>query len=194
MQTSVSTDFDRAVAGLLADLGTAESGDILSYTSEEATAGIPFGICVAQGTADDGAKLVATTADVLIGIAVYGNHFATTVDGSPELIPADGITYADPAIMPEVTFGVMRRGRIWVRTEEAVAPGDPVRVRGVVTSNDTGYLAANAEQKGAFRKTADDTTDTTDISAFARWCSTAGAGELALLEADFTNAALSNPD
>ncbi len=189
MQTEVLSEFAVATDGLLAD---SSPMSVSSYTSEEASAGIPFGVCVAQGDADFGAALVAATSDVLIGISVYSNDFEVPF----QLVLGDA---ADPPaayakIQPEVTFGVLRKGRVWVRTEEAVSPGDAVRVRGVTSSNDTGYLAANAEQAGAFRTTADDTTDCTDISAFARWLTSADAGDLACLEVDFTNAALSNPD
>lgn len=191
MQTSVESDFTPSVAGMMSDSHTASAGDRLSYTSEEASAGIPFGVCVAQGSEDRTALLVATTADVLIGIAMYANDLSTPQEVTA---PDDGVTALDPRIQPGVTFSVLRRGRIWVRTEENVAPGDAVRVRGVISSNDTGYLDSGHEVPGAFRTTADDTTDCTDISAFARWVTSGSAGGLAELEVDFTNAALSNPD
>lgn len=194
MQTSVSTDYTAGTAGMMVDLHTALDGDIGSYTSEESSAAIPFGIVVKQGAGDYGAlKMTATSSDML-GVTVYGHMYATGVVGaSAALGDVDAANFpGDVGLLPDITFGVCRRGRIWVRVEDAVSPGDAVRVRGV-GGGTNGYGTGGAEMVGAFR-TAADSTDCTDISAFAKWRTSADAGELAVVEVDFTNGALSNPD
>jgi hypothetical protein len=176
MQDEVATAPDVGVAGDIADLNTAKNGVIDSATSEEASAEIPFGTMVIQGTADNGAKQLHTSAAVseqlLLGIAVRSHDFAV------------GSELGDTGLKPGATFGVLKKGRAWVAVEDAVAPGDPVRVRAVVAGN---------EVKGAFL-TAADSTDAIDISAFAKWRTSADAGDLAVVEIDMTNSALAVAD
>jgi hypothetical protein len=80
---------------------------------------------------------------------------------------------------------VLRKGRIFVRPEDAVTPTSEVHVRAVATV---------AEVAGAFRGTNDGTTDTIDITGFAKWHTSAGAGEIAILEIDMTQASLAVAD
>lgn len=68
-------------------------------------------------------------------------------------------------------ISIMEQGDIYVTVEDAVDPTKGVFVRAV---------AAGAERAGAFRGTADG-TDTIDLSAYCKWSSVAGAGELAVL-------------
>lgn len=169
MQTEVTT-MAEAVAGLLAD--NTSTKDCLTGTSEEASAEIPFGVMLCQGTEDDGVKLLNTSAaamaTALKGVSVFGHGLDIGTDG----------------LNPKATFSVLSKGRIYVVPEEAVAPGDAVRVRAV---------AAGAEVKGAFRTTAD-ASDCVDISKFARWTRSADETGFAVVEIDMTNAALAVAD
>ena len=172
-QTSV-TAMPEAVEGLLADDSLTK--DCLPATSEEASAEIPFGVMVCQGTEDDGVLLLNTSsasmATKLKGVTVFGQGYA-----KPQEL-------GDTGFKPKCTFDVLNKGRIYVMVEEAVAPGNAVRVRAV---------AAGAEVKGAFRTTADG-TDTVDISKFAKWIRSAAEDGLAVVEIDMTMSALAVAD
>lgn len=150
------------VDGQLADLWTELNGDVAPLISEEASAEIPFGVAVKKGAADDGALKLTAITEAVHGIVVYSPLFS-----KPDEL-------GDVGLKPKVSFGVLRVGRILARPENSVTPASGVFVRAVATGN---------EVAGAFRGTADG-TDTIDISAFASWRSTAGAGELAVLEID----------
>lgn len=170
-QTDV-TPMAEAVAGLLAD--NTLSKDAVTGLNEEASAQIPFGVMVCQGTTDDGALLLNTSSaameGALKGISMFGH----------------GLDIGTTGINPEALFSVLVKGRIYVLPEEDVAPGDPVRVRAV---------ASGSEVKGAFRTSAD-STDCVDISKFARWVKSAdiSAGEYAIVEIDMTMSALAVAD
>ena len=172
MQTEVLDRMPIGIPGQLADLHTAEFGDVMSVTNEEAAAEIPFGVMVKAGTADDSAKLLAANTDKLRGITVFAHNFSKPVQ------------LGDTGLKPGVTFGLLRKGRIYVRVEDAVTPASEVHVRAV---------AAGLEVKGAFRGT-DDGTDTIDITAFAKFICSADAGEVAVVEVDMTNASLQVAD
>jgi hypothetical protein len=171
-QTEVESTMPIGIAGQLADLWTDENGDVVSATSEEASAEIPFGVCVQHGTADDGVLKLTAIDDVLAGVVVHSHHFAKPYE------------LGDTGLKPGVTFGLLRKGRIIVLPEDAVTPASTVHVRAVATGN---------EVAGAFRGTAQG-TDTIEITAFAKWRTTADAGEPAVLEVDFTNVALADAD
>jgi hypothetical protein len=177
MQAQVAEAPDTGVPGDIADLWTAKNGARDSATSEEASATIPFGVMVIRGTGDGGAKRLHTSAatceQLLLGISVRSHDFAI---GSE--LDDDG------ALKPGATFAVGRKGRYRVLVEDAVSPGDSVRVRAV---------AAGDEVPGAFMTGADG-TDAIDISAFAQWRTSADAGEVAVVEIDMTNSALAVAD
>lgn len=165
-QTSVSVKQTKAFAGMLVD---ASACVVDSFVSEESSAEIPFGVMVCQGSADNGAKLLNTSAaamaaDVMVGVVVHSHAYQKTNE------------LGTSGLKPKATLGVLRRGIVWVTVEEAVTPASAVKVRAV---------AGGSEQAGAFRDTAD-STDCVDISSFARYRTTAGAGELAQLEIDMT--------
>lgn len=170
IQTSVAAAV-RGFPGLIADSDQAQR--IASKTSEESSAEIPFGVCVCRGTTyvDEGALLLNTSAaamdDKVTGIVAWRDGYAKPTE------------LGDTGLKPGVQLCVLQRGRIWVQPEENVAPGDPVRVRAVVTGN---------EVKGAFRTSAD-STDCVDISKFARWITTGTASVPAILEVDFVGEA-----
>lgn len=168
LQTSISQTPTVALAGQLVD--SAEN-DVLSYVSEEASEEIPFGVMVMHGTADDQCLLLDGTAaeadDKLLGVTVRSQAYAKDTE------------LGDTGVKPKNVIGILRKGRIWVEVEEAVTPQSKVRVR---------VVDAGSEVPGAFRDTADDTDDCILISSFARYVTSAGAGELAQLEIDMTGA------
>ena len=180
MQTEILSRMPIGIPGQLADLHTAEFGDVVSETNEEASAELPFGVMVKAGTGDDLVKNITTTADKLVGVIVHAQNFAIPVQ------------LGETGLKPGVTFGVLRRGRIYVRVEDAVTPDDEVHVRAVI-GGANGYGEAGAESHGAFRGS-DDGTDTIDITAFARWITSAEAGEVAVVEIDMNQASLAVAD
>lgn len=181
-QTSVDSVAPLGIPGMLSDFHTTQYGDINPGTNEEASAPIPFGVMVKKGTEAGQVKLLAAQADAddLEGIAVQADVY----DPLTQLTDVTVGTVEQSGVNSGVTFDILRRGRIWVRPEEAVTPVSEVHVRAV---------AAGAETKGAFRATADG-TDTIDITAFAKWRTSAEANELAELEIDMNNLALATLD
>jgi len=120
---------------------------------------LAFGRAVVQGTGDQDVILPAANKTSLVGIAVrsYIYEEAETADG------AEG--YASKR-----EIDVLVQGDIWVETEVAVAPGDPVFFR---TATGTATVV------GKFLKTADtiSTVDKAVAITNARWLSsTTGAG------------------
>lgn len=172
MQTSVSDRMPVGIPGQLADLHTAEFGDVVSATNEEASAEVPFGVMLKDGTDDDLVKLLNATNNKLAGVSVFAHNFAKPVQ------------LGDTGLKSGVTFGVLRKGRIYVLVEDAVTPASEVHVRAV---------AAGLEVKGAFRGTADG-TDTIDCTGFAKYTASAGAGEVAVVEIDMSQASLAVAD
>lgn len=71
------------------------------------------------------------------------------------------------------TADVLRKGRIWVLPEQDIAPKDPVfwRIRG--------------DARGRFRKDADG--GAAIAVANARWCTTGGTNQVAVLEINLPN-------
>lgn len=178
-QTSVSTP-DIGVPGQVLNLHTSQSGKISSATSEEASASIPFGVMVKGGTADRTAKNLAANSDVLKGIAMWSGNYHRDLE-----VDENGLR-------PGCTFDVLEVGETIVRVEDAVTPASEVHVRAVI-GGANGYGAAGAETKGAFRGTADG-ADTIDISAFAKYISSADAGGIAKISIDMRNSALQAAD
>lgn len=167
-QTSVSLRPLRGFAGMLSD--TTMLKDVRSYVNAEVSAELPFGIMVKQGATDD-ACLLPTAITGLLGIVVHSHAYEKDVE------------LGDTGLKPTITVGVLGVGRVWVTVDEAVAPGNAVRVR----------ITAAGGGQGTFRKTAGAGL-TVDISAWARWrTSTTGAG-IAELELDATSAAASVAD
>ncbi len=143
---------------------------IRAYWNAEASAEIPFGVAVTRHATDEdfGAiKLNTSTAAMatagLAGIVCHSHGYSRDSE------------LGSTGLKPGVEMGLLQRGRIWVSPEEAVSPGDAVRVRVVVAGN---------EVAGAFRKSAD-ASDCIVLNANqARWLTTCGANGLALLEFD----------
>jgi hypothetical protein len=76
--TDYSTTMTASIAGQLADLGVA---DIRSFFNEEASAEIPFGYAVVQGTAEKGALLPSTSDDAFVGIVAHSHAYDPTTSG-----------------------------------------------------------------------------------------------------------------
>lgn len=114
-QTSVVVQQAVAFAGLAAD--TASMRDAKSYTNAEASAEIPFGLLVIQGTAADEAKIPSAQADVGVGIVLHSHAYQK----DNEL----GTT----GLKPKVVMSALTRGRVWVTTDEAITLASLPRVR-----------------------------------------------------------------
>ncbi len=138
-------------------------GDVFEE-SANAEADLTNGRLVVLGTNDKGAKLPAAAGDVTgktLGITRYQ---ASRMVNWPS-----GVTVPFPN---GTTVPVIRRGKIWVKVEEAVAPGDPVFARHTAGAGGTTI--------GAFRKSADTATAAQVPSAVYR--TTAAINGLALVE------------
>src|SRR5436189_6470944 len=107
-QTTVEDRMTIAFAGMLAD--STRTKDVLSKTGEEASAEVPFGVMVAQGTEDDGVLLLATTGDDLVGVVIHADEYLKDLQ------------LGDTGLKPNVTMGVLNKGRIYVTPEDAVTP------------------------------------------------------------------------
>jgi hypothetical protein len=166
-QTSVLAAPAAAIAGQLADTG--RDMNLASYFSQEASLQMQFGSMVMQGAADYGANiLTAGNVAKMLGVVVYdasyqkGNELGAVADANGKL-----------GILPNVTFNVLKRGRIWVLCEEAVTPADVVRVRCTNAGNGA----------GTFRKTSAG-AGLSMLLVGARWLDSAGVGGFARVEFD----------
>jgi len=115
----------------------------------DTAAGIPYGVAVSQGTADNAAVIGGASAAVFVGISVQ--------DMSVENDPANNDEYPRYANM-----GVLTRGDIWVVTGGIVAAGQDVTF-----ASTTGILSSAA------------TSGTQFAIAGARWMTAAASGALA---------------
>jgi len=115
MQTSY-VEQASAVNGQIADSG---HHDILSRQAEVA---IPFGRLCTQGTAPDSqvklplSAASITTDNLPMGVAVSHHAMESSASG-------------DPQYPINAQVNVLRKGRVWVKTEEAVTPASDVYVR-----------------------------------------------------------------
>jgi hypothetical protein len=177
MSSPVQTTIDTPLAGLPGapcDDHAARHNRVETCLNEEASAAIPFGYAVKQGTAERKCKLPSAKTDRLIGFATYSPGYVRNTQ------------LADNGIQPKTYLGVTTKGGLWIMPEEDVAVGDGVHVR--VTAN-AGKLP------GQVGKT-DDGVRTIDISPFAEWRTAGGttSGQPAKLVFDFVNASLAHTD
>lgn len=164
-QTSITTRMAKGFPGMISD--ASRDTNIRSYVSQEASAEIPFGVFVGQGSDDDGMVLLAATTDKVIGLLTHSNAYAKDIE------------LGDVGLKPTVVGGVMSRGRAFVYVEEAVTPASPVLIRAI---------AVNPERAGATRDTAD-ASDTIDASKWARFIETATGAGFVEIEFDVNNRA-----
>lgn len=109
VQTTYNETIDAARAGMRADMTPV----VFASRTVEETAGIGFGIAVAQGTNDK-------------GVHAFGS-------GDTEVL---GISVRERSVRPETpnqfaryeSARIMTKGTIWVMAANAVAAGDPVFV------------------------------------------------------------------
>lgn len=136
MQIDYSQNPAVGYPGMIADTGPRH---VVSRSNPSVP--IPFGCFVSKGTDQDHVKLPTTSSEV----TASGVGFAIQ-DWSTEQVVADTVaTFPIKSAVP-----VMKQGRLWVVTEEAVNAEDPVFVRFATGSGGT--------QLGAVRKSADTTT------------------------------------
>lgn len=163
--TDYSTTMTPSIAGQLADLGVA---DIRSFVNSEASAEIPFGFAVVQGTGEKDALLPSVSGNVFVGILVHSHAYDPENDLGNDGVKADR------------ELNIMNKGRVWVVVGETVAVGD----RGYVVY----ATPVSGEQvPGQIMKT--NTADVTlNTGAQIRFLTAAtGAGSLALAEIDCMN-------
>jgi hypothetical protein len=145
--------------------------NIRSYWNSETTDEIAFGKMVIRGTAEDFAALKlhtsgATVVGLLAGVVCHSHGYSRDSE------------LGSTGLKPGVMMGLLQRGRIWVKVEDAVDPGDTVRVR----------WNTDSDGPGSFRTAADSTDTIALATTMARWLTSAGAGELALVEIDMLGA------
>jgi hypothetical protein len=160
-QASVVTTPPKALEGLIAD---AVPYDIMT-AYVDLSAGIKPGRLVERTTTDFGGKTPASAATLttnVLGVSVHSHKAKVTPSSS------DNEIYENKCEIP-----VLRHGRIWVKSENAVTPASPVFVR--VASG------AGGTEIGAFRTGAD--TATAVAWTFAKFLTTTtGTNEFVLLE------------
>lgn len=102
--------------------------------SEEASAGIGFGVAVSQGDSDKGVLLGAPSSRGFVGVTV-----------ADPTLPNLSSTFTDK-YAPGENVGVASKGDWWVVTADAVSPGDPVKFNTTTgaLSTGTGTQIANA--------------------------------------------------
>lgn len=163
-QTAYSFYLSAPFAGVLGDYRS--DYDIRSYVSEEATAGLPFGIAVCRGTGDQQCKLLVDANSKIIGLTVHQHAV------EPYYLPTSPTT---SGVAPKGTVGILKKGRMWVLPEQAVVPGDPVYARFTAA-------AAPLDQLGALRKDDDTTPKAKVMPGGCSFESTAAAASPALVD------------
>ena len=173
-QTVVNSVPAAAFEGMLAD-GT-RVRDIISRLAKDgiATPFIPFGKAVAfvPGDNDDQCNLPSAAAHVtasLLGVAI--------ADTSLEQVEA--VAWGHYAA--EQPVPVMRKGRIFVIAEDAVTPASDVFIR-----HSTPGGSPPLASRGSFRSDADTANASQVPNGAMKFLTTAGAGELVLLEVNLS--------
>lgn len=174
VQTTYTTAPAAAFAGMLAD---DSRNDTQTMRNAEASASMPFGICVAFKTsspASDRDAILPGAGAKLAGIVVHEHDYERTFT-----LP-DG-TVAGELDSTGLTVGtvmtVLWRGTIWVQVRQAVVPGDRLFV---CTTAATTYSA-----KGQIGN-ADESSNTIDATNIGRFTSAANALGFAKLQVDFS--------
>jgi hypothetical protein len=159
MQTTYGTTPEPGLPGQLYDLSPMTKDSYINA----AGADLPFGIALAKGTGDQDAILVAADTAKILGIAIHSHAYDNQALSGTAGIPDDRM------------LNVVKRGRVWVRVEEAVTKGDAVYVRYA-----NGVADATKTQKGSIRKSAD--TSTAVLLAGATFYTSAAAGAMAVVD------------
>ena len=161
VQTSVLNDFPLSAPGVV-------RGSPVAVNTRVAEVAVQAGLFVCQGTADGQCKLPTSAAECAKGLG-----FAPAFPANDSRFPSGGtagVTYQ----VGDTVEAVLGQG--YVLVEEAVSAQDAVYVRWA--DGNGGHV-----QKGAFRKSVDQVAaaDTATAVAGARYLTSAGAGELALV-------------
>lgn len=162
MQLTYSQDMPKGYPGMIADSAVVQ--DVESKIN--AAGEVKFGCVVSKGASTELIKHPAAATDITDEKLVRGIVVATKE--VENRLASTGIPgYPAKSVVP-----VMRKGRIWVTSEDAVTEGtSPVHVR-----------YAGTGQAGAFR--ASSVTNETAVLPKSKWKTSCGAGELAILEID----------
>jgi len=173
MQTAVAASAIGR-AGQVADTYSAESGDIVPGTNEEASNSLPFGVLCTRSSAD-GAKLPASVADLKasLGILVAADEF----DYPTQLADVTVNTNVQSGVKPGVTAAFLRKGRIIVIPEATGTLASVPHVRYVASGGNT--------QLGSFTPTAE-AAKTATLTGIARWITVPTVGTPTVLEIDLT--------
>lgn len=168
IQTSYGYSHDKGIAGMPYDLTPAFD------VTADATVAVEFGAGLVMATHSTSnnripVKLPDASNNVFAGIAVYDRAQQVnsgTPAGLGDLTTTEGAVY--PASEP---IRLRRRGRLYVYSEQAISPSDPVFLR---------YAANGGLVAGNFRKDAD-TSRAFQITN-AVWVSTTTAAGIAVVE------------
>lgn len=152
-------DYNQPAASFAGMLGNANPHTAITAVNGESSAALPFGVGVAQGTADNECKLPAATGFKFKGITLHTHRVDTAT-----LAGAGAIAAGESG--PLIT-----QGEVWVPVEGAVTAGNQAFCRFSANGGNT--------QLGAFRADAD-TAHADAVAGSVFRTSTTGAG-LALL-------------
>ncbi len=168
VQSTYSFNMTAGFAGMLAD---DSAHDVIAMRNDEASAQIAFGLGVKFNSTSDGksAALPTAQADKIAGIVMHSHAYSNGENGD----------LGTTGLKPGAVMNILRKGRILVTARSAVGVGDRLYVRR--TSSDTGFETLGGLEDAA------DSTDMVDCTAQGVWLTAAAAGELAVLEVDFTN-------
>lgn len=157
-----------AYAGMIADL---EDHVIKSARNGEASAEIPFGVCVRRGA--DSLSPSTPIADVILPAATGFRAYGLVVHSHDYEVGTNG-TLGTTGLKPDATLNIMRRGLMWANTETQATEGNAAFVRHTANGGLT--------QKGALRHDAD-TANADEVTGLIFRTTRADAG-LVLVQVD----------
>lgn len=170
-QTTSPTSMTTAIAGALYQNDPDNLID--SAVNQEASAQIAFGTFVARGTNERGVIQPdgATDAAKVCGIALHSHDYAKALDGTTSTGDL-----GSTGILPKAKVNVLRRGRVYMVSEQDLSRGDrSLRMR----HSGTGTI-------GALRKDAV-AGETLNLSGAAEVIVGGTAGSLVVIELDMQN-------
>jgi len=160
-QSTYSSSRAIGYEGALADQ---KGSDIHYMRNDEASAEMRFGHAVKFDSATDesSAKILTATSETVAGIVMKDSY--------------ESAQLGDAGPVAGQSLSVIRKGRIYARCEDGCSVGDRLFIRAVATG---------AENPGALRAAADG-TDCIDSQGQGQWMTSAAAGEIAVLDFDFS--------
>lgn len=153
MQTSINTTTTKSFEGQLGDIGF---NDIATNQAQE---NVPFGRGLVNGGEEIAVIPSSTGSTVFEGVSLHSYEVELDSNNVRQYVDGDAIN-------------TLKRGRVWVKSEAAIAIGDPVYLRHTANGATKlpGMFTDNADNGKCYLLTG------------ARWLTSCGAGELALLE------------